>query len=210
MRDSDRAQFAKYLAGVYALKGKEFTHMLADVWFRALQQYDLPAVLGAVNRHVVDPDRGQYVPTPADVVRLIEGGSGDRAILAWDVVMRAVQSVGIYGSVVFDCPFVMRALADMGGWCKLCMVTEKELPFVAKEFQARYRAHANTGRIPEHPQVLHGQADMENLPRGYPAQRPYLIGDQSRALALHEGKLAPESLPLIGRLPSPMLIEGRA
>jgi hypothetical protein len=52
----------------------------------------------------------------------------------------------------------------MGGWVKLCTApqTEKDLEFVAREFQTRYRGFAMRNERPEFPGWLTGHAEAEN------------------------------------------------
>lgn len=43
------------------------------LWFRALQAHPLDVVRSAFDAHVKDPQRGRFVPTPADIIAQIEG-----------------------------------------------------------------------------------------------------------------------------------------
>lgn len=106
-----------------------------------MKPFDLAAVKDALNRHCVNPDNGQFMPKPADVVKLLQGSSQDGALVAWAKVDRAVRQVGTYSTVVFDDPIIHRVVQDMGGWVALGDKREKEWPFVAKEFENRYRGY---------------------------------------------------------------------
>tara|TARA_R110002020_G_scaffold472593_1_gene700889 strand:+ start:585 stop:1241 length:657 start_codon:yes stop_codon:yes gene_type:complete len=48
---------------------------LIAVYFEALKQYSIDQVSGAMSKHMMDVDHGQFFPKPADIVRHIEGGS---------------------------------------------------------------------------------------------------------------------------------------
>jgi hypothetical protein len=77
---------------------------------------------------------------------------------------------------VFDDPIIHRVIHDMGGWITMGQKTEDEWPFVAKEFETRYRGMAVKG-ITEYPRALIGIADAENRQQGYRPDQVTLIGD---------------------------------
>ena len=83
MNAADFDRFGQLLGDVMGFYGKDVSQFAADVWWNALKPFDLAAVADAFNRHCVDADRGQFPPKPADVVRLIQGGSKDGAAMAW-------------------------------------------------------------------------------------------------------------------------------
>lgn len=65
----------------------------AAMWFRALKQYPLDAVRAGFDAHVKDPQRGRYVPKPADVIAQIEGTAASDGRPgpeeAWAIALRA-------------------------------------------------------------------------------------------------------------------------
>ena len=142
------------------------------MWWLALKPYDLPTVIDAFNRHLCNPDAGQYPPKPADLVKLLAGSTQDRALRAWSKVDRAVHQVGSYKSVAFNDPLIHRVLHDMGGWIALGQKTEDEWPFVAKEFDNRYRGFSQRSEVPEYPRVLSGIAEAYNGRNGHASSPP--------------------------------------
>lgn len=99
----------------------------------------------------------------------------------WAVVERSIRRLGGYASIVFDDSNIMRVLYDMGGWERICASKEHELPFVAKEFAARYRGYAMQGGAKEFPNKLAGSFERENAMNGLPVEAPILIGDPEKA-----------------------------
>lgn len=181
MQQGDALAFREVIEGVYSFYGKECSRFAADVWWQALKPYDLVAVRDALGRHCVNPDNGQWLPKPADVVRLLEGSTLDSAVAAWTKVDRAIQSVGTYATVVFDDALIHCVIADMGGWPQLGQKKVDEWPFVAKEFQQRYRAYKSRRQTPAYPPKLIGIFDQQNRQEGHTDQVPVLIGDDARA-----------------------------
>ena len=126
MHNNDQNAFCKGLSGVYAFYGKQVSTFAVDVWWQALKAFDLPAVTEAFNRHLVNPDTGQFLPKPADIVRMLRGTTQDSALIAWTKVDKAVRHVGPWCDVVFDDALIHRVLHDMGGWASLGVKNEKE------------------------------------------------------------------------------------
>lgn len=179
--------FREGINGVMAFYGKTVSTFALDVWWSALKAYDLPAIIDAFNRHLANPDVGSYPPKPADIVRMLGGRTIDKALSAWAKVDGAVRRVGTYESVAFDDPLIHRALHEMGGWIAMGQKTEEEWPFVAKEFENRYRAYAARGETPEYPPVLIGIAQAYNEAKGIRSSGPRLIGHPVEAERVMRG-----------------------
>lgn len=181
MQQDDVQAFQEVMQGVHDFYGKDCSPFALDVWWQALRPYDLEAIRDALGRHCVNPDNGQWMPKPADVVRLIEGSTVDSALVAWTKVERGMQAVGSYCTVVFDDPLIHAVIADMGGWPALGGKRVEEWPFVAKEFQTRYRGFKGARATPAYPPKLIGIADGNNVQRGYAEMNPVLLGDSEAA-----------------------------
>ena len=195
MIDADKSEFFTLIAGVYAFYRQDISDFAGGVWWEAMKPFDLSAVRDALNRHCVNPDSGQFMPKPADVVKMLRGSSQDSAMVAWSKVDKAVRQVGTYATVVFDDPIVHRVIHDMGGWVALGTKTEHEWPFVAKEFENRYRGYRVRSEVPEFPGRLVGIAEAQNNQDGRESQPPVLIGDSAKA---RQVMLAGSSKPMVG------------
>lgn len=187
MNVDDESDFRELLTGYYAFKRQNLSRFVVDVWINAMRPYDFAAVKDAFNRHIVDPDKGQYLAQPADVVKIIEGGTADRALVAWSKVDAAVKHIGGYDSVVFDDPAIHSVIADMGGWIQLCAHSDiEEWPFKAIEFQKRYRVFS-AGRSTEFPRVLVGRVEADCSMRGLPAPAPRTMGERAKCIEVWRG-----------------------
>lgn len=181
MKPVDKKPFLTLIADVYAFHRQPFSTFAGNVWWEAMKPFDFAAVSDAITRHHMNPDSGQFLPKPADVVKMLGGTTLDSALSAWSKVDRAVRTVGTVHSVVFDDPLIHRVIADMGGWVKVgACPSEDEWPFVAKEFQNRYRGFVMKSEQPEYPRVLIGQAEAQNALSGMPSQPPQAIGDVAK------------------------------
>ena len=76
----------------------------------------------------------------------------------------------------------------MGGWIALGSKGEDEWPFVAKEFENRYRGFRSRNEYPEYPASLMGMATAHNNQKGFKTDPPVLIGNEQLArLVLYGG-----------------------
>ena len=187
MQTAEIDRFTELLCGVFELYAREVSPFSVRIWWEALRPFDLAAVQLAMSRHVQNPDAGQFPPKPADVIRMLGGTTQDGALRAWAKVDRAVRMVGVYASVAFDDALIHRVLHDMGGWVGLGNKREDEWPFVAREFENRYRGYAMRGERPQYPAVLVGIADAENVRRGFRGDPPRLVGDAAAAAIVMQG-----------------------
>lgn len=203
MTDKDKKAFAALMypfSKIYDLGMED--KFIMQVWFEVLADHDINAITVAVQRYLKSTDAGVYKPKPADLLKMIEGTSVDKAFAAWTKVESAARRVGTYRTVAFDDPIIHRTIDDMGGWVRICQSREDELPFVAKEFQSRYKGWSSRREIPPHSTRLYGLIDQQNAADGYQNEEtPVLIGDQQEAKRLLEGGCQPESV-LFNLLPN--------
>lgn len=187
MVDADRAAFAEALAGVYELYGRSdrLSAEVLEMWWEAMRAFDLRAVREALGRHAMNPDHGQFIPKPADVVRELGGTSADASMLAFARVVRALRDVGTLESVTFDDPITNRVLRDLGGWAWLGEQKTAEMPFIEKRFRDAYRAHRARGLDGDPVTHLAGRIELSNaaLP-GVKIDPPRLVGDRAAAAAI--------------------------
>ena len=183
METRDLAVFTQMLHRIAALYDKSLSPPWVEIYWESLQRFDIQDIRRAFSAHVQNPDTGQFLPKPADVVRFLEGSSQTQSLQAWTKVVEAIRHYGGYTSVAFDDPLIHAVIRDRGGWPTLCEVTVQELPFCAKDFQARFEGYV--GRPPgQYPPVLAGR--LTN-----PTDIPVFIGDAEKAKALYQQGAGP-------------------
>lgn len=187
MQTDDFQKFHDGIVGVMGFYGKNVSSFALDVWWTALKGHNLPAVVDAFNRHLANPDTGQFPPKPADIIRMLQGSTQDSALRAWAKVDQAVRRIGTYSDVVFDDPIIHRVIQDMGGWIGLGSKNEDEWPFVAKEFENRYRGFKARSETPDYPAKLIGIANAHNEQKGFQADAPVLVGNERLAMQVLTG-----------------------
>lgn len=185
MRADDRKAFQSLLSDAMAFYRQDVTPFSLSVWWQACQPFDLEQVRKAMTAHAMDPERGQFSPRPADIVRALQGTNTDRALVAWGKVMEAMQHVGAYTSVAFDDPLIHVAVEDAGGWVAICRGGIDDLPHLQRRFCDTYRAYSRREDV-QFPPYLRGAAEIENATRGYTSPEPLLIGNPDAARSVIE------------------------
>lgn len=184
MQPADRKQFAELLTQALAFYRQDVTTFTLEVWWNACLAFDLEQVRKALTAHALDPDRGQFAPKPADLVRQLRGTHTDRALLAWGMVFEAMGSVGAYRSPDLGDPVAHAVIVDMGGWPAICRSDLDALPFTQKRFCDTYRTLSARGDVRSMPQRLIGESEAENAAAGFlPASTaPRLANPVAQAL----------------------------
>ncbi|MBC7293083.1 MAG: hypothetical protein H5T84_03055, partial [Thermoleophilia bacterium] len=99
MRHEDKPQFAAMMNALAEYYNREISEGLMGMYWQGLEHHDLSAVREAMNRHMQNPESGQFFPKIADIARMLTGTSSDRALQAWAKVDQAVRRVGTYADV---------------------------------------------------------------------------------------------------------------
>lgn len=134
------------------------------LYFKVLSDYSLDEVSQAIMEHI---KQSPYMPKPADIIRIIEGTAEDRASEAWYHVLKTIQQYGHYESVQFDNPAIHYAIERMGGWQKLCQLTEEELPFRERDFIKHYIRGERMATWDKVPLRFMGKHEQDNVFNGW-------------------------------------------
>lgn len=187
MQQSDKQDFAQLVRDVLAFYRQDMTTFAFDVWWQACQRFELDQVRKAMTAHAMDPERGQFAPKPADVVRQLEGTASDRSMLAWGKAYDAMQRVGAYTDVIFDDPAIHAVIEDLGGWPKVCRTETKEISYLQHRFCEAHKAYTGRGEF-DYPRRLMGDRspDDEYTCKGLKPPRPALVGNAERARLVFE------------------------
>jgi hypothetical protein len=183
----DRKAFFSALEAVFGVYGKNPSETAASLYFDVLSKYELQDILRALSAHVQNPDNGQYLPKPADLIKILDGDSQTAALKAWTKVVDAIKKVGPYQDVVFDDPLVHLVITEMGGWIHINGTLTDELPFRSNEFVKRYQGSSRSFGNSEYPKILTGISNAGNQLKGHDACKPVLIGCPDKARLVYKG-----------------------
>lgn len=185
MKQEHFDEFCELLDTVAEQYSKVMTQSLKMLYWQGLHDVEFEVVKSALFRHIRNTDKdGDFMPKISNIKKMIEGTTQDSAMVAWAKVDKAVRRVGTYRSVIFDDPLIHRVLHDMGGWISLGQRKEDEWPFVAKEFETRYRGFKSRSERPEYPSSLIGMSEADNLKEGFKSKSAVMIGDENLCLVV--------------------------
>ncbi len=207
MRASDRKDFQRLMTDAMAFYRQDVSAFALSVWWQACDRYDLEQVASALTAHAMDPERGQFAPKPADIVRALQGTQTDRSLIAWGKVLDAAQRVGAYQSVAFDDGAIHAAIEALGGWPMICRTSHDELPHLQRRFCEQYRSYAKRPDL-RYPPLLPGVHQQANATTGRQIAPPVLVGNKQAAEnTLRTGIEGPSTeLHVIDALPRPRLL----
>lgn len=208
MNESDSNGFKTLMTGTGEIYGKKISAELVSMYWDLLKKFEYEDISRSFQRHMQNTESGQFFPKPADLIRLIEGDSDSKALIAWTKVEQAIRRIGAYDTVVFDEPEIMCVIQDLGGWITLCKTTEEELPFKRNEFCKRYIGY-RLCKPSQHPKFLVGITEASNGAE-YKAfnSKPVLIGDKAKAMkVLSTGNITRVEMNSINEITKNLKIE---
>ena len=128
----------------------------------------------------------RFMPKPGEIVGALQGKQNEQSLLAWVKVTKGIRQVGASKTVIFDDPLIHAVIADLGGWIRLCRLTERELNFQQREFERLYACYLQRP-LRRYPRQLTGIADTANAASGYEErQKPVLLGDPTQAAFVYK------------------------
>lgn len=201
MKFEEKQKFYSLVVDVMSYYKQDTSEFTLSIFWDACKDLEFEHVAKAFNAHAKDPDKGQFAPKVADIVRLLQGTKTDRSAIAWGRVYDAMCSVGAYTDVCFDDTAIHAAVHDCGGWVKMCRVSSDELSYLQHQFCKAYQAYASRDDY-EYPRVLTGDRGPDEMfaKRGLPAPTPRLLGDAIKARRVYEsGELANKVAALLTR-----------
>ena len=165
MKKDDLKEFVTMLAVIADTYGQPRPSKEAvRLYFKVLSEYSLEDVSKAMMEHL---KTSSFMPKPADIIRILEGTAEDRASEAWYHVLKAMQQYGHYESVQFDNPAIHYAIERMGGWQKLCQMTEEELPYRERDFVKHYVRGERIATWDKVPLRFMGKHEQDNVFNGW-------------------------------------------
>lgn len=173
MTMADQKKFSQGLMILAEIYNRKLSSFLFQTYWNCLKKYSYDVFESTLWNFLKNPNyaRGNF-PSPADWVRAIEGDAESKSLSAWTEIIKAIRQVGHYESVMFTDPLIHRIISDMGGWIFLCQQPERELIFLQKEFERRYRSHYAVKKWFNAPRYLAGKIEHQNNFNGFTENIP--------------------------------------
>ena len=168
MQTEDRSRFASAIHGTFEIYSvKQVSEQLMDIWWATLKPYDIADVCRALTKHISDPERGQFQPKPADVIRFLSTSEKEQienlkgqAEMQWLRVTAAIRGCGKYETPKFKDPITGAVVTALGGWPFMCEQKLDSLQWVQKKFVATYLEFEKRP-LEELPNNVAGLADLQ-------------------------------------------------
>lgn len=133
MTDQDRRRLATTVAAAYAYYDRELSELVLSIWVDDLAGHDIAAIEQAFVRHRRDPQRGQWLPKSADILRQLQPDEREQALVAWSDLLGQIRAIGSYGRPQLAAT-ARQALDAIGGWGAVCRAQDSELPHLQRRF----------------------------------------------------------------------------
>lgn len=167
MEPKDRKSFVIAMQALCAAFGRRADEPLLEAYWLGLRQLPLPDVQRAIAQAIAE---SEHMPRPAHLRKMLGHLSPEmRAVRAWGAVLQAIESVGAYSSVDLGDPAAHAAIRQLGGWPRLCRLTDRELGFAARDFERAYQAHCASPGGAQTVGHLPGVHERTNALSGHPA-----------------------------------------
>lgn len=155
--------------------GKDCTPTLAEAYAEALRDMPTEPLLIAMKRATTSCT---FFPKPVEIRQLAgERSPEDRAARAWEFVLRAVATVGVYKSPDFSDPLTNATIATLGGWVYMCdLEGEKFSKWFRMDFLKTYQRKMQFGLAKDEGGHLCGLHAVGNAHAGYNASKDPRIG----------------------------------
>ncbi len=176
--------FKQNMGALGEIHGKEISNLLMALYWKVLEPFPDAECDRAFKDMIFN---SKFFPKPADFLESLRGKKEDQAALAWVRVEKAIRRIGPYQSIRFaDDPAIMSAIQCMGGWPEFGNISEKELPWKAREFQKLYVIMKGGEN---HPSYLPGITERDNSAHGFGDLKTEIIeiGNQGERKRLESG-----------------------
>jgi hypothetical protein len=143
MTDKDRTEFALCVAALAEAFGRQSSKATQFGYWLGLQDLPLSSVQAATAKAL---RQCKFMPAPSELRELAgESTEDERAVLAWDRVVFAVQRLGPYRHVSFEDVLANGVIRNLGGWVTFtARFTDAESEkWARKEFLDTYKTLSN-------------------------------------------------------------------
>lgn len=174
MKTTEKPAFVIIITALAEAFNRKATEPLLLGYWMGLGDLEFAAVEHAAARAMVEC---KFMPVPAEL-RQLAGGilPADRAALAWEAFIKALQLHGCYVSVDFDDKLINATVRNLGGWLQVDERLEQDGDiWVRKDFERVYQAFLRTGVSTSQALALGGIHESNNLLNGYEVKSPCLV-----------------------------------
>ena len=152
MDKHNEEEFKQLLAGICDVHGKQLSAAGLKIYWHTLKPYPFDKVVSAIMAHEADPDCGQYMPKPADIIAQINGRTKqadtlfkERALYYWSIIQGSLHKG--YQALQIDDPDAIEAMRRIGGLNSLAMDKTDHLVYRQNAFVDAYVTIKHSARL---------------------------------------------------------------
>jgi len=156
----DEKMFKEYMTGLGELHHRKITDVIKNMYWKILAPYSDDQCQQAFE---IALRECSFFPKPNELLKYIAERQEDKAVIALNLVIYAVERVGNYESVKFPDGAIHSVIEMLGGWVKFSTATEEEWTWLKKDFLKFYPTMA---KKKGHLEYLPGTHEIQNNARG--------------------------------------------
>ena len=158
----DKNKFSEQFTILCEFFDKEPSKIYTEMYYKLLQDLTAQQLSAAVTE-VLKTRKYTKMPLPAEIRESALGNVEIRAVLACDQILKAIETIGGYSSIVFEDNIINHLVAGVpGGWSKLCETTYQDWQFLRKDLIKRYIALTSRENELAEIESIAGRTEMVN------------------------------------------------
>ncbi len=161
MTSDDRRRLVAAVTAMYAYYDRQVNELHLQFWVEDMAPFPIQAVECALVAHRKDPGRGQFLPKTADIIRLLTGETGDRAVIEWGRVLDCARAGGEGFRKLPQAS--QQAVDSIGGMVALRRADERQTSWMQRQFLSAYQAYAARLESEKHFEALLGRDGTAGL-----------------------------------------------
>ena len=154
----DRELFAQHITGLCEIYNKQPTKSLLELYYFVLQDMENVDFTNSI-KNILQNRKYATLPKPAEILEYTRPNTQQLAIIAIDDIERAIRRGGAYSSITFEDKVINSIIDHLGGWIKVCQMSENEWKWAKKEIPLMYETYAKRAHHPAH---LIGISEKDN------------------------------------------------
>lgn len=154
--------FCDFIVGVSELYSFKLSEAVIEIYYDVLKEYEFDVVKKSIYELI---KTSKFMPKPAEILEQINGNPDEKALIAWQKVMKAIETQGYYETVRFDDVVISACVKELGGWTWLCEQEKSQLAFIEKRFKDIYTLRSKVDT--QDNGLLIGSHDAKNANDGH-------------------------------------------
>lgn len=150
-------EFIKEFVVLLSYYKADLSTEIIALYYENLKDFSIEEFIKAKSK-ILKTRKFSNMPSIAEFIENLEGDADEKALNAWDEVLKAMDKFGAYESVAFKDTAITKAILNIGGWIELN--NADDLTWLKKDFIRAYKAYCKNS----YPQTIYlqGIAELNN------------------------------------------------